>query len=264
MITSETNPLIKKVKKLNTRKGREKYNQYFIEGIRGVEQLLENGAPVQEVMYSREIFNLQGGRTLIDRLTGLGIKVCEIDRNLFKEIGDTITPQYVLAVVRIKHYMLDAVLRKTHLLLVIVDGVQDPGNLGTIIRTADAAGAYGIILLKGTADPYSSKCVRSTMGSVFSLPIIQAENIKDIFYILKRHGLKIIAASLDGNIPYYQQDFTGNVAIVIGNEARGITREVCEYVDLFARIPMKGKAESLNAAVACGIFLYKAVEQRLT
>jgi len=264
VIISESSPLIKKVMKLHSRKGRQKYGQYFVEGIRGVEQVLENGAPVEAVIYSKEIYGLHGGQAFIDRLNCSNLKIYQVEKNLFKKIGDTVTPQYVLAVVKMKDYLLNNIFVNSRLLLVIVDGVQDPGNLGTIIRTADAAGADGILLLKGTTDPYNPKCVRSTMGSIFSLPVIRVDNIQENFEILKEHKINIIAASLDGDVPYYRQDFTGNIAIIIGSEAVGISQEVCKYVNQFTSIPMAGKAESLNAAVACGIFLYKAVEQRLT
>ncbi len=264
VITSESNPLVKRVRKLHTRKGREKYGEFFVEGIRGVEQLLENGAAIRTVIYSEEVCGINGGEDLLSRLRENGTDVCRVDGSLFGKMTDTVTPQFILALVGIKDYILSDILSKETLMLVIVDGIQDPGNLGTIIRTADAAGADGVILFKGTADPYSPKCVRSTMGSISGIPVFTGNSVEDTFKVLESGGVKIIAASTDGDMPYYREDFRGKTAIVIGSEAAGISPGVREYADRFARIPMRGKAESLNAAVACGIILYKAVEQRLT
>lgn len=264
MITSESNPLIKKVKKLHSRAGRQKYGQYFVEGIRAVEQVLENGGPIEEVLYCEEVYRLQGGEALVNKLKESGIKTYQVSSHLFEKITDTAAPQYVLAVLAKEGYQLEQILENKDLLLVIVDGIQDPGNLGTIIRTADAAGAHGIILTKGTVDPYNPKSVRSTMGSIFSLPIIQAENAIELFKKLKASGIKLIGGSLQASTPYFKVDYRGKVALVIGSEAKGISEEVSRHIDLMVTIPMRGKVESLNAGIACGIILYKVVEQRLT
>jgi TrmH family RNA methyltransferase len=312
VITSQSNPLIKKVRRLHSRQGRNKYRQYIIEGIRGVDQALDNGANIAEIIYSDRIWQLNGGSTLMDRIGRSGIAAYQVDPALFNALADTETPQHVLAIVDIGSGSTGTVLllpkqgdgssasgcgkhgdcssaSKTgqttrddlllrckqplqdnrppqgdRLLLVIIDGLQDPGNLGTIIRTADAAGADGLILLKGTTDPYSPKSVRSSMGSVTGIPIVQCEDTHRLFSDLKAGGVKIAAAALDKDaIPYYNYDYTGRIAIIIGNEAAGISPEVLSYADAIINIPMRGRAESLNAAVACGILLYKAVEQRL-
>jgi tRNA G18 (ribose-2'-O)-methylase SpoU len=341
VITSQGNPLIKKVRRLHSRQGRSKYRQYIIEGIRGVDQALDNGASIAEIIYSDRIWQLNGGAALMDRIGQSGIAAYQVDPALFDWVTDTETPQHVLAVVDMPEQELgdgslasgdgppasrkhgdsspawkqgdgssasktgqterkdllpgggqllqddrlpqgdglpqrDGPLQGDRppqdnrppqgdrLLLVIIDGLQDPGNLGTIIRTADAAGADGLILLKGTTDPYSPKSVRSSMGSVTGIPIVQCEDTHRLFSDLKEGGVKIAAAALDKDaIPYYSYDYTGRVAIIIGNEAAGISPEVLSYADAIINIPMRGRAESLNAAVACGILLYKAVEQRL-
>lgn len=318
MITSQSNPLIKKVRRLHSRQGRNKYRQYIIEGIRGVDQALDNGAGIAEIIYSDRIWQLNGGSALMDRINRSGIPAYQVDPALFDWVADTETPQHVLAIVwkgchischgdgspgnfihvsngdgsscngdgslasrtgktartdllpRGRQPLQDDNLPQNdrppqgdQLLLVIIDGLQDPGNLGTIIRTADAAGADGLILLKGTTDPYSPKSVRSSMGSVTGIPIVQCEDTHRLFSDLKAGGIKIAAAALDENaIPYYNFDYSGKTAIIIGNEAAGISPKVLSYADAVINIPMLGKAESLNAAVACGILLYKAIEQR--
>lgn len=264
MITSQSNPLVKRIKRLHTRGGRRKYGQYFIEGVRGVEQVLENGAPFNEIVYSSDVFQLNGGKALLERLQKLRIPIAEVSREIFTSIADTETPQYIMAVLKIPQWELDEILQRENLLLVIVDRIQDPGNLGTIIRTADAVGADGVILLKGTTDPYNPKSVRSTMGSIFSVPIIQQDNVDNLFGVLRKRGITIVATSLDSDVSYFELDYTGNTAIIIGSEAGGVSEEVSCKASISVKIPMLGKVESLNAAVACGVILYKALEQRLT
>ncbi len=264
MITSRENVLIKKVVKLHTAAGRKKIRQYFTEGIRSVGQALEAGAPIAEVIYSAGVFRLPGGGELMDRIFKAGLRALEVSDSLFKYISDTDNPQPVMAVINIKDHAPEGLSGEQDLLLVIADAVQDPGNLGTIIRTADAAGAQAVLLLKGTADPYGPKTVRSTMGSIFSIPVIAHDDATELFSQLKERGVRLIAASPEGGTAYWDADFRGSIAIIIGNEANGISETAREYSDLCVALPMNGRAESLNAAVACGILLYKALEQRLT
>jgi TrmH family RNA methyltransferase len=264
VITSRENALIKKVVKLHTAAGRKKTRQYFTEGIRSVGQALEAGAPIAEVIYSAGVFRLPGGGELMDRVFKAGLRTVEVSESLFKHISDTENPQPVMAVIDIKDRTPDDLPETQDLLLVIADAIQDPGNLGTIIRTADAAGAKAVLLLKGTADPYGPKAVRGTMGSIFSIPVIAHDNAAELFGRLKERGVRLIAASPEGGTAYWDADFRGSIAIIIGNEANGISETAREYSDLCVALPMNGRAESLNAAVACGILLYKALEQRLT
>lgn len=264
MITSRENVLIKKVVKLHTAAGRKKIRQYFTEGIRSVGQALEAGAPIAEVIYSAGVFRLPGGGELMDRVFKAGLRTVEISESLFKHVSDTENPQPVMAVIDIRDCTLDDLPEAQDMLLVIADAIQDPGNLGTIIRTADAAGAKAVLLLKGTADPYSPKAVRSTMGSIFSIPVMVQCNTEELFCRLRERGVRLIAASPEGGTAYWDADFRGSIAIIIGNEANGISETAREYSDLCVALPMNGRAESLNAAVACGILLYKALEQRLT
>lgn len=264
MISSQSNSIIKKVKKLHSRSGRKKLGQYFIEGIRSVEQVLDNGAPVREVLFSSNVLEFAGGENLIRRLEEKAIPVIEVSREVFDSIADTGTPQYIMAILDIILYETENVISGANILVVIVDGIQDPGNLGAIIRTADAAGADGVILLKGTADLYNPKTVRSTMGSIFSIPVMHADDAASLVELLRRCGVKVVATGLEGSKYYFEADYTGSTAVVIGSEAHGVSKCLMERCDECVRIPMQGKAESLNAAVASAVVLYKAVEQRLT
>ena len=264
MITSRDNALIKKVIKLHTAAGRKKAGQYFTEGIRSVGQALDVKAPVAEVIFSDRVHGLGGGGELMDRVREAGLRTVEVSENLFKAMCDTESPQHIMAVIDIKECDREGILSIKEPLLLIVDGIQDPGNLGTIIRTADGAGASAVLLLKGTTDPYSPKVIRSTMGSLFSIPVLREKDAGELFDTLHKKGIRLIAASPVGGTPYWDIDFRGGIGIIIGNEANGISEQVMEYSDQSVMLPMPGRAESLNAAVACGVLIYKALEQRLT
>lgn len=146
--------------------------------------------------------------------------------------------------------------------IVILDSIQDPGNMGTIIRTADAAGFRGIIISKGCVDPYNPKVLRTTMGSIFHIPLHLCDNLKKTLTEIKASNIRIYATHLKGSKNYYETDMTGNVAIIIGNEANGISNESQLMADELIRIPMPGKAESLNASVAAGLLMYESLRQR--
>ncbi len=264
MITSRDNALIKKIISLHRTAGRKKRGQYFIEGIRSVKQALDAGAPVAQIIYSAPVYEQRGGQNLMQRIRQLGLRVMEISESLFKVVTDTKSPQYIMAVINMKVDSPEKVLEAREPLIVIADSIQDPGNLGTVIRTADAAGAEGVFLLRGSTDPYSPKVVRSTMGSVFNIPIIRENNESDLLSLLHRKGMRIITAEPGGDNRYWDADFKGKVGIVIGNEANGISPRAKKYSHESVALPMYGKAESLNAAVTCGVLLYKALEQRLT
>ena len=175
---------------------------------------------------------------------------------MFSALSDTETSQGILAVCKMAYYNMEDISCDT---LLVCDEVSDPGNLGTLIRTAECSGVGGIILLKGTVDPYSPKVVRSTMGSVFRMPMYFAQ-VED----LKKHlsDYSIIATVLDGSRDLYDIEFPEKVAVVVGNEARGVSDEVAKMAQIRTLIPMCGNAESLNASVAGSIVMYEILRQR--
>jgi TrmH family RNA methyltransferase len=189
---------------------------------------------------------------------------------LFSKLSDTETPQGVMAVVKKRIYTEEEFFtpfasgsgRGEASNTIVLDRLQDPGNIGTILRTADAAGYMGIILLKGTADVYSPKIVRAAAGSLFRLPILTADTPGQVVGILKRCGKKIICTAPVGDRFYYDIDLAENTAIVIGNEGNGVCEEFMKHSDLLVKIPMEGTVESLNAAVAAGVLMYESVRQR--
>ena len=167
-----------------------------------------------------------------------------------------------MAVVKLHISNLEDVLVDSNNFLVLLDRLQDPGNMGTIIRTADALGANGVVITRGSVDMFNPKTIRSTMGSIFHIPLVYYDDINDALMELKEKNIKIMSTSLESSVPCYEVDFTKDFALVIGNEASGISKEVLDNSDTLIRIPMVGRAESLNAGVASGIVMYEASRQR--
>ena len=243
-IESSQNKIIKEINSLKQKKYRDRTGLFIVEG----ERLISECEP--EYVLAREDFDGELGRYK---------KVYTTTNAVFDKISDTVTPQGILGVCKIPEYDLKDI-NKEKSFIIILDRVADPGNLGTIIRTADAAGADAVILSEGCADPYNLKTIRSTMGSIFHLPVYRNVALCDF---LKNSGLKTFAAHLKGEKSLYETDMTGNIGIIIGNEANGISGEVSDMAEGLVKIPMPGKAESMNAAVAAGIMIYEAVRQRI-
>ena len=183
---------------------------------------------------------------------------------VFAHISDTKTPQGILAVVRRRKYSMRDILREDpgKALVAVLDNLQDPGNLGTIFRTAEAAGVTGIILSRDCVDIYNPKVIRSTMGAVFRVPFLYAEDLQGTIVELKREGIKVYAAHLKGRKAYDQEDYREGCAFLIGNEGNGLRDEIAECADHYVIIPMLGRAESLNAAVAAAVLMFEVSRQR--
>ena len=261
-IFSRENSVVKHVRKLKIKKYRQKNNQFMIEGVRFVKEALISDAPIRYCLCSAVFSSDEDVRKLLDDILKKGIKIYIVDENLLKDICDTETPQGIVAVIDRVGYDINQLIKESDL-IVIVDRIQDPGNLGTIIRTADAAGAKGVILSEGTVDVYNPKVLRSTMGSIFHIPVAMTSDLIDAVEKLKKQGFTIYASSLEGSIAYYDEAYTGKTAIIIGNEAQGIESSLMLRSDKLIKIPMHGLAESLNAAVAAGIILFEVVKKKL-
>ncbi len=260
-ISSSQNNTIKEIKALHLKKNRDAENLYFVEGIRFVSDAIDNGQDIVKVVISDKLEGLNGGKELLNRVSALCNDCFLVSEKLFKEISDTQTPQGILAVLKKKDFVFDTVIEQGNS-VVILDSLQDPGNVGTIIRTADAANVSAVILTKGCVDLFSPKVLRSTMGSIFHMPIFEGLRIDEIIKLLKESGYKVIASHLDGPNNYFDEDLTGKSAIIVGNEANGISDETVKMADRLVKIPMPGKAESLNASIAASIMIYEIVRQK--
>jgi RNA methyltransferase, TrmH family len=196
---------------------------------------------------------------------GRDVPVVLVDERVARSLGDTETPQGIVAVVAQPRHRLDEVLRGNPRLLAMLCGVADPGNAGTVIRTADAAGADAVLLTRGSTDPYAGKCVRASAGSLFHLPVVTGLSVPPTVEALREAGLTVLATTLDGD-PLDEIDdvLAGPVAWLFGNEAHGLPADIAETADRTVRVPIHGRAESLNLAAAAAVCLYSTVRAQRT
>lgn len=255
VIQSMHNKVIKNAIALKAKKEREKTSLFTAEGERLVSEL--NGFIVKHYILS-ESYSRKA-----DFSKFRNVPVYIAADNIFDKVSDTVNPQGILAVCQQKKYNQESILNVKNPFFLLVENLSDPGNMGTVIRTADAMGADAVFLSKGCVDVYNPKVIRAAMGSVFHIPVITECDFNEFLLILSAKNIPVTAAHLKGNIYPCDVDFTKNAAILIGNEANGLTAWVSEMADNLVKIPMKGKAESLNAAVACSIMLYEVTRQRM-
>lgn len=189
-------------------------------------------------------------------------KVEMVTEEALKAMSDTRTPQGVVAVARQFHYSMEDLKGSQSPLLMILETIQDPGNLGTILRAGEGAGVTGIIMNRETADIYNPKVIRSTMGSLFRVPFVYVEDLREALRGMKKDGVRLYAAHLDGRNPYDREDYRKACGFLVGNEAKGLEEETASMADAWVRIPMKGRVESLNAAVASAVLMFEAARQR--
>jgi RNA methyltransferase, TrmH family len=260
-ITSSKNPAFKLVKSLNERKYRENNEMFYIEGTRFVNEALKEGVQFNKLFLS-ESFSISKMSSDLEVFIHGNSEVYILPDKMFNEICDTENPQGILAVIGMRKYHLQDLVDDKGF-VVVLDAIRDPGNMGTILRTADAAGVSGVLISKGSVDVYNSKVLRSTMGSIFRLPIVFSDDIADDINTLKKYGFRILATHLQGKENYFDVSLKEKIGLVIGNEAFGVSQSISESADSLVKIPMPGKAESLNASVAAGILIFEAVRQRI-
>ena len=244
MITSLQNEQIKQIKKLQKAKERRKQQQFILEGFHLVEEAVQSGWPLESVLF-------ETGAKLPE--LPVGLNCIEVSRKVLEHLSETETPQGILAVAGMKETALPEQVN----FVLVCDSVQDPGNLGTMIRTADAAGFDAVICGTGTVDPYNDKTIRATQGSLFHIPVMNGD-LAEALPKLKSQGIQIWAAALEGAVDYDKAANSGKLAIIVGNEGAGISDEVLSLADTIVKIPIYGRAESLNVSVAAGILMYEA------
>ncbi|NLK87758.1 MAG: RNA methyltransferase [Clostridiaceae bacterium] len=264
-LTGSQNPVIKEVRSLRNKSSRDEKGLYFIEGVRFVEEAVrenrKGSADIRYIIVSDSFAALSDAAALTGPCERRGIRVYEVPDTLFGSISDTKNPQGILAVLGLHKVQLrDA--EVTGELVVILDGIRDPGNMGTIIRTADAAGCAGVIIPDGCVELFNPKVLRATMGSVYHLPILHCGGIAEAMSFCREKGFRLYASHLEGAVSIYDADLSGNTALIIGSEAEGISSEALGLADALVRIPMGGRAESLNASVAAGVMIFEAVRQK--
>ncbi|EKO1914376.1 RNA methyltransferase [Clostridium botulinum] len=256
MISSKDNQLIKEVRKLREKKYRTQNKSFIVEGFRFFEEALKSNSSINKVFIEEKSLNKLEELYKKYNINN-DIETYVVNYSVLKSISNTENPQGIVSVI---NYFKTEKLDLENGFYILVDKVQDPGNMGTIIRTAHAAGALGIITTKGTVDVYNEKTLRSTMGSIFYIPIIEDENLETV-KSLQRNGFKLLVSSLDTNSNFYDVDMKDNMIIAVGNEGNGISEDLNILSDIKVKIPMPGAAESLNVAVACSIMTFERIRQ---
>lgn len=252
LITSKDNSKIKEIKKLKEKKYRK--TAFIVEGIKMLKEAISEKAEIDTIIIREDTeldFKLE---------SELEKKVIHVTKNVFETISDVVSPQGVLVVINKK--IDDNKINQYADYILALDGIQDPGNLGTIIRTADSANIKQILVSKDTVDSYSPKVVRSTMGAIYRVKIIECEDLAKTLKSLQTTGFEIVTTDLHTDKSIYDMNYNKKI-VVIGNEANGVTPEIRELSNYRVKIPMLGKTESLNAAVATGIMIYEYVRQKI-
>lgn len=263
MISSRQNPLFKQFKSLSTRSGRAKSGLYLLEGVRLVEEAIAAGISIEHAVYSSHLERNQRGMDCLEAIVNMGVSPQLLADKLLCELASTERPQGILVTASLPSTLAsDAGFWSGGRIWLVIDGVQDPGNLGTILRTAEALGVERVVALKGTVDPYNEKVIRSAMGAIFRLPIVHEQDKESVLAKLQQYSVQLVVSALDQSVPYNQVNYAERLALVVGNEGAGVAPFWLEAADLVVQIPILGQAESLNVAVATGILLAKVVENR--
>jgi TrmH family RNA methyltransferase len=250
---------LKSILSLKLKKYRDEQNLFLIEGYRLCQEALLSDFSVETLLICDDLLSPQKLKEIVQLARYKQIEVIEIQPSEVKRLADTVNSQGIFCIVQQQRLDLEAILNKENKIIVIIDEGQDPGNMGTIIRTCDWFGVDAVLLSEGTVELYNPKVIRSTMGSIFHLPIVEDVDLKVVLPRLKQPGFHIFAADANGDHQYNQVDYLMPIALVIGNENRGIKNDLFNYVDKTIKIPSYGKAESLNMATAAAIIISRIV-----
>lgn len=259
MINSTSNKQVKNLIQLQTKaKARKEQGLFVTEGIKMYREV--PGERLVKTYVSESFYAQEEHRRLLKGVPEEAVEI--LADHVFEAAADTKTPQGILCLVKQKEYDLGEILKGEAPLLLLLEDIQDPGNLGTIFRTAEGAGVNGIIMSSQTADIYNPKTIRSTMGSLYRMPFLRVKTFGPVMEELKKRQIYTYAAHLKGSTDYAVQDYRKGTAFMIGNEGNGLSEEMTGQADILIKIPMEGNLESLNAAIAAAILMYEARRQR--
>ena len=256
MITSLQNSQVKNIIKLNQKAKARKEQGLFI--AEGRKMFLEAPLSWIDKVYAAE--SMEEDDEVMKKASQTSWET--VADSVFRQMSDTQTPQGVLTVLRKPSYHIEEIVGKENPIIVVLEDLQDPGNAGTIFRTAEGAGVDGVFLTKTCVDITNPKVIRATMGSVYRMPFVYVEDVVSLKEKLQSRGIRFFAAHLQGKNTYYEESYQKGTAFLIGNEGKGLTEQAAEAADCLIRIPMCGQLESLNAAMAAGILMYEAARQR--
>ena len=257
MISSTSNVQIKQITALLKKsKERKEQKAFVIEGRKMFEEICQDSSRVVKAYFSESYVKEQYENKAMPK-----VPYEIVADSVFDAMAETVTPQGVLAIVKMPEYSLEDMIADAGT-LVLLENLSDPGNLGTIIRTAEAAGVSGVILSKESVDIYNPKVIRSTMGAVYRVPFLYVEDFQELISELRGREVRLLAAHLKGEKTFDKADYSGKVGILIGNEANGLSEEASELANEKVLIPMAGSVESLNAAVAAALLMYEAFRKQ--
>jgi TrmH family RNA methyltransferase len=264
-ITSLKNPKIKRLRSLRQRKYRQREGVFAIEGIRIVEEALAANASIETLVYAPELLVSERAQAVVERVSAANRMA--VSGDVLRSLSTREQPQGIVAVVRIEHQTLSGIPVSDSLFVVVAVQLRGPGNLGAIVRTADAAGATGVVVVGPAADLYDPQAVRATMGSLFALPVIclpEEQSLLDWLAVLRAAAPAplIVATSAHGEVLYFAADYNQPVVLLLGGERYGLSPEIRESADVTVRLPISGRATSLNVSAAAAALMYEVVRQR--
>jgi RNA methyltransferase, TrmH family len=261
-ITSKDNSVIKHLRALSDPKARKKERVFLIEGVKMVEEALRDRAGVTLVVATPALVQ-HHGKGVIKLTETRSIDILWVSERLIDAISESKTPQPVMAVVTMKERSEDELFVHGSKLIVVCHQLQDPGNLGTIIRTVEAVGAAGIALTPNTVDSYSAKAVRASMGSILRVPVVRIGDSRAFITLCKQKGFQTVAAVVTGEKSHFDIDLKKPTVVILGQEGAGLPQDIMAEVDLRVRIPMAETIDSLNVATSSAVVLYEALRQRM-
>lgn len=257
MISSHRNALVKRIRKLQQKKYREKEGAFFVEGIRIVLTALEQNAPVQTLVYAPDLLTSETALAVLEAQKQAGRDVVTMTADVFQTLSGRDNAVGLGAILQARLLPLSAISVEPNAILVALDRISDPGNLGTIIRTVDAVGGAGVILVGSTTDPFHPTAMRASMGALFNMPLSTVEEPRELLGWARRHNMQIVATSAHAPHSFWQAPYQTPLLVLIGSEGEGLDPALQDIADLSVSIPMHGVASSLNVAVATGLILYE-------
>ena len=260
-ITSKDNSFVKHLRSLSEAKSRKKEKTFLIEGIKMVEEALRDNLGVKTVVAAPSLVQ-HHGKGVLKLAESRGIDILWISERLMDALSENKTPQPVMAEVTTKQHSEEGLLANEAGLIILAHQLQDPGNLGTIIRTAEAVGASGLAVTQNTVDPFNAKAIRASMGSILRLPIVPIGDISLFIKKCKQKGFQTAATVLTGEKSHFNVNLTKPTVVVLGQEGGGLPQDIMSDIDLRVRIPMASTIDSLNVATAAAVILYEAMRQR--
>jgi TrmH family RNA methyltransferase len=260
IITSTGNARVVEARKLDQRKHRQQQGRFLVEGLQLIHMALDAGLRPLEVFFCRALFAGPEAPALMERFHQIGTTLQPVSVNVMHALSDRDTPQGLIAAFALYDMPLESLTLDGSELVLVLDRLQDPGNLGTLLRTADAVGAAAVIVVGPATDPFDPRTVRASMGSLFNLPVVMTDDVPGLFEWLRACRLRIIGADARRGLDWTRCEWRGGAALLLGNEARGLSDDLAAGVEAWAALPIIGQADSLNVAVAGGVLMYTWVQ----